>query len=77
VMFVRDQSSIPGSAAEFRYSERFAYDTYPVVSQLYLFQSDGRFVKYRISFPASRENAARPVVDALLASAPWGRVVSQ
>ena len=74
VTFDRDDGSIEGSAAEFRYPERFADATTTVVSQLYLFQWARRCVKYRVSFPASHESIARPAVEAFLANAPWGRV---
>ena len=75
VVFERDDAAIPGSAAEFRYPEKLGEPTTMIVSRLYLFQWEGRCVKYRVSFPANREDVARPAVEALLASAPWGRVV--
>jgi hypothetical protein len=64
--------SLPAYAAEFRYNDLFAYARHDVVSFLYLFDSDGWFVKYRITYPEPQDAAASAVVARLLATAPWG-----
>ena len=64
--------SLPGYAAEFRYNDLFAYARHDVVSFLYLFDRDGWFVKYRITYAEPQDAAASAVVARLLATAPWG-----
>jgi hypothetical protein len=63
-----------GFAAEFGYTETFAGLPQPVVSRLYLFESDGWFIKYRVTFAATAEGAPRRTAEALLRTAPWGAI---
>jgi hypothetical protein len=63
---------LPGYAAEFRYREQFNFARRDVVSFLYLFDRDGWFVKYRITYAERGEAASERVFGEFLKIAPWG-----
>jgi hypothetical protein len=73
---VTERGSVPAKAAEYRYDQEFSDGRRPVVSQLYLFDRDGWFVKYRVTFAKAQEERARVLVEAMLSSAPWGAIGS-
>jgi hypothetical protein len=69
--FATESGSVPAKVAEYRYVQDFAYRRQPVVSQLHLFDRDGWFIKYRVTFAEAQEEKAREIVRAMLESAPW------
>ena len=75
--FLTENGSVPVKAAEFRYTENFSFRRQPVVSQLYLFDLGGWFVKYRLTFAEAQEQQARELAGHMLISAPWGRRAAQ
>jgi hypothetical protein len=67
----RNHETAPGYAAKFHYQEEFAYRRQEVESLLYLFEHDGWFVKYRITYPSSVQARANPAALDFVSSFLW------
>lgn len=66
-----------GFLAEYQYEDWFGFRRQPVVSWLSLFQQEGWIIKYRLTYPAAREEDNRPIAERFLQMAPWVRSVPE
>ncbi len=70
--FLTEKIPVLAKSAEFEYTENFSLHRQPVISQLYLFEREGWFIKYRLTFAKDQEQQARQVARRMLEKAPWG-----
>jgi len=63
---------MPGYAAEFRYGDSFENEQQDVISSRYLFERDGRRIKYRITHSERERSASRHIAERCLIATPWG-----
>ena len=60
-----------GQHAIFSYTEIFAHQRQPVLSEIYLFTKGQRFIKYRATYPVGQQAIAQPAIRSFIDELAW------